>query len=51
MSDRLDRVAKAICGASLAGKWFPWDSLDDAERDAWREMAAAAIEALDQEAA
>lgn len=50
MSDRVDRVARAICDASHAGRLFPWDSLDDALREPWREMAAAAINALGQEA-
>lgn len=42
----LDKVAEAICGASHAGKLFPWSGLSEVERDAWRAMAAAAVDAL-----
>ena len=42
----LDKVAEAICGASTAGRMFPWDTLAEGERDAWRVMAAAAVDAL-----
>jgi len=46
VSAHLDKVAEAICGASHAGKLFPWSGLSEVERDAWRAMAAAAVDAL-----
>ncbi len=42
----LDRVAEAICASTAAGRMFPWSTLNERERDAWRAMATAAVEAL-----
>jgi hypothetical protein len=45
MSDAREKVAEVICGATSAGKLFPWAELTERERDAWRKMADAAIAA------
>jgi hypothetical protein len=42
----VDKVAEAICGTTSAGKLFPWPTLTESEREAWRRMAVAAIDAL-----
>jgi hypothetical protein len=42
----VDKVAEAICGATSAGQLFPWPTLTESEREAWRRMAVAAIDVL-----
>lgn len=46
MDQQIEAAAEAICGATGSGRMFPWDTLNETERDAWREMARAAIQAL-----
>lgn len=41
-----DAMAEAICGATSAGKLFPWSTLDEKDRDMWRRMADAALSAV-----
>ncbi len=38
-----DSVAQAICESTSAGRLFPWATLSERERDAWRRMADAAL--------
>ncbi|KIU17895.1 hypothetical protein [Mycolicibacterium llatzerense] len=38
-----DAFAQAICESTSAGKLFPWATLTERERDAWRRMAEAAM--------
>ncbi len=45
MSDYRERVAKAICGTTSAGKLFPWSESTEHQREPWRRMADAAIAA------
>ena len=40
-----DKVAEAICNSSL-NKWPHWSALDEAQRDAFRRMADAAIKTI-----
>lgn len=46
MSELRDRIAEAACGATSAGKLFPWDTLSAAHRESWYSVADAVIEAL-----
>jgi hypothetical protein len=47
MTDDLrTRIAAAACGATSAGKLFPWNTLSEPQKDAWREMADAVIDVL-----
>jgi hypothetical protein len=46
MSDLRDRIATAACGATSAGKLFPWNTLSEPQKDAWRAMADAVIAEL-----
>lgn len=48
MSDLRDRIAAVACGATSAGKLFPWDTLSEPQKDAWRTMADAVIAELRQ---
>ena len=41
-----EKVAEAICGVTGAGQMFPWQTLSEREKDAWRARADAAIQAL-----
>jgi len=41
-----DRIAAAACGATSAGKLFPWETLSEPQRDAWRKVADAVIAEL-----
>jgi hypothetical protein len=43
MSDLRTRIAKAICESTSAGRTFPWETLNERERDAWGSMADAVI--------
>lgn len=43
---QLDAAAEAICAATSSGQMFPWSTLNETDRDAWRRMAQAAIDAL-----
>jgi hypothetical protein len=43
MTDLRTRIAVAACGATSAGKLFPWDTLSEPQRDAWRAIADAVI--------
>jgi hypothetical protein len=43
---QIDDVAQAICAVTAAGRTSPWDELNEGQRDAWREMAKAAMAAL-----
>jgi len=45
-SPHLDKVAEAICGATSSGQLFPWSEATEQEREAWRRMAQAAMDAL-----
>lgn len=48
MSDGLrDRIAAAACGATSAGKLFPWETLSEAQRNSWRAVADAVIAEID----
>jgi len=47
MSDLRTRIAKAICESTSAGRTFPWETLNERERDAWGSMADAVIRELD----
>lgn len=46
MRDLRDRIGKAICDATSAGKLFPWNTLNDREKETWRGYADAVIVAL-----
>ena len=46
MSELRDRIAEAACGATSAGKLFPWETLSTANRQPWYLVADAVIEAL-----
>ena len=46
MNDLRDRIAEVACGATSAGKLFPWDTLSTANRQPWYVVADAVIEAL-----
>lgn len=46
MSDLRTRIAKAICESTSAGRTFPWETLNERERDAWGGMADAVIREL-----
>lgn len=46
MSDLRHRIAAAACGATSAGKLFPWDTLSEPQRDSWRAVADAVIREL-----
>jgi hypothetical protein len=46
-ADQIERVARVICAAKWAGRMVPpWEILSDDEREVYRRMARAAIEAL-----
>lgn len=47
MSELRERIAAAACGATSAGKLFPWETLSEAQRDAWRTVADAVIGEID----
>lgn len=42
----VDRIAEAICGTTSAGKLFPWAESTEKDREPWRRMARAAVEAM-----
>lgn len=44
--DAREKVAEAICGVTGSGQMFPWHTLNEREKDAWRAMADAALGAL-----
>ncbi|AXQ62217.1 hypothetical protein SEA_SPIKELEE_88 [Mycobacterium phage Spikelee] len=39
-------IEKAIRGETSAGRIFPWNTLTELEKDAWRRMANAAFDVL-----
>lgn len=41
-NDIRDKIAEAICESTTSGRMFPWHSLSESDRDAWRRMADAA---------
>ncbi len=43
-----DQMAEAICLSTESGRLFPWATLSDVDRDAWRAIADAAIAAQRQ---
>lgn len=46
MSELRDRIGRAICGATSAGKLFPWDTLNEREHKTWLGYADAVIAEL-----
>lgn len=44
-NDIRDKIAEAICGSTGAGRMFPWHTLNEFDRDAWRAMVDAARDA------
>ncbi|UVK63066.1 hypothetical protein SEA_BEAKIN_80 [Mycobacterium phage Beakin] len=42
----IEKVAEAIRGETSGGRIFPWNTLTETEKDAWRRMANAAFDVL-----
>ncbi|AFA45102.1 hypothetical protein SEA_GALACTIC_88 [Mycobacterium phage Galactic] len=42
----IERAAQAICETTGSGRMFPWNTLSEQEKDAWRRMADAAFDVL-----
>ncbi|ASZ74459.1 hypothetical protein I5H97_gp085 [Mycobacterium phage Wachhund] len=42
----VERAAQAICETTSSGRMFPWNTLTEQEKDAWRRMADAAFDVL-----
>lgn len=37
-NDIRDKIAEALCESTTSGRMFPWHSLSESDRDAWRRM-------------